>query len=184
MPSASSSDETTLASMFQSQDATPEENAQLPRNRYPPSTFRARPAGNIKEDAISASGGCPRRDPVRACRTCRDPVMAGKVRKIPGHPRVTLAQQLRAIDKSDVIKFRPPPAFAAQSGTIRGDQILLGLRRQATQLFRPRGTITKLRNQSPSPADHGHIGPIIGIVVRESGQCLAFDQHLPAPTSA
>src|SRR5674476_808723 len=54
MPSASSSDETTLASMFQSHESTPEEKGQLPRNTYPPSTFLARPAGKMKEDAIRA----------------------------------------------------------------------------------------------------------------------------------
>src|ERR1700729_3217655 len=55
MPAASSSDETTLASMFQSQESTPDENGQLPRSTYPPSTFLARPAGKMNEDAISAS---------------------------------------------------------------------------------------------------------------------------------
>src|SRR6476661_6390264 len=55
MPSASSSDETTLASMFQSQDSTPDENCQWPFNRYPPSTFVAQPAAKRKEDAINAS---------------------------------------------------------------------------------------------------------------------------------
>src|SRR5271167_4476808 len=59
MPSASSSDDTTLASMFQSQESTPEENGQLPRSTYPPSTFRARPAGNMKEDAIKTLGSLP-----------------------------------------------------------------------------------------------------------------------------
>src|SRR5471032_961737 len=54
MPSASSSDETTLASMFHSLESTPDENGQLPLNLYPPSTFLARPAGKMKEDAISA----------------------------------------------------------------------------------------------------------------------------------
>ena len=56
MPSASSSEETTLASMFHSQEATPEENGQLPRSLYPPSTLCARPAEKMKEDAINASG--------------------------------------------------------------------------------------------------------------------------------
>ena len=32
MPSASSSEETTLASMFHSQESTPDENGQLPRS--------------------------------------------------------------------------------------------------------------------------------------------------------
>src|SRR6266516_4871118 len=54
IPSASSSDETTLASIFQSQDSTPEENGQWPFSTYPPSTFRARPAGKMKDEAISA----------------------------------------------------------------------------------------------------------------------------------
>src|SRR5258707_13897219 len=56
IPSASSSDETTLASIFHSLESTPEENGQLPRDTYPPSTFLARQAGNMKEDAISALG--------------------------------------------------------------------------------------------------------------------------------
>src|SRR5258707_8188807 len=55
MPSASSSDETTLASIFQSLDSTPEENGQWPFSTYPPSTFLARPAGKIKDEAISVS---------------------------------------------------------------------------------------------------------------------------------
>src|SRR5580700_2663639 len=59
MPSASSSDDTTLASIFHSLESTPEENGQLPRKTYPPSTFLARPAGNMKEDAIKASGYLP-----------------------------------------------------------------------------------------------------------------------------
>src|ERR1700736_4385270 len=56
IPSASSSDETTLASIFHSLESTPDENGQLPRNRYPPSTFLARPAGKMNDDAIRASG--------------------------------------------------------------------------------------------------------------------------------
>jgi hypothetical protein len=56
MPSASSSEETTLASMFHSQDATPDENGQLPCSWYPPLTFVARPAGKMNEEAISALG--------------------------------------------------------------------------------------------------------------------------------
>src|SRR5882724_10533780 len=56
MPSASSSEETTLASIFHSLESTPDEKGQLPRSTYPPSTFLARPAGNMKEDAIRASG--------------------------------------------------------------------------------------------------------------------------------
>src|ERR1700722_7605302 len=59
MPSASSSDDTTLASMFHSLQFTPDENGQLPRSVYPPSTFLARPAGKIKEGAIRASGFLP-----------------------------------------------------------------------------------------------------------------------------
>src|ERR1019366_8981509 len=55
IPSASSSDETTLASIFHSLESTPDENGQLPRSMYPPSTFLARPAGNMKDDAIRAS---------------------------------------------------------------------------------------------------------------------------------
>src|SRR5207302_3429727 len=55
MPSASSSDDTTPASMFQSQDSTPEENGQCPRSIYPPSAFLARPAGQMQDDAINAS---------------------------------------------------------------------------------------------------------------------------------
>src|SRR6267154_61465 len=56
MPSASSSEETTLASIFHSLESTPDENGQLPRSTYPTSTFLARPAGNIKDDAIRTSG--------------------------------------------------------------------------------------------------------------------------------
>src|ERR1700690_478940 len=59
MPSASSSEDTTLASMFHSLASTPDENGQLPRSKYPPSTFLARPAGNIKEGGISALGSPP-----------------------------------------------------------------------------------------------------------------------------
>src|SRR5712672_4088887 len=54
MPSASSSDETTLASIFHSLASTPDENGQLPLSTYPPPTFLARPAGKMKEDAIRA----------------------------------------------------------------------------------------------------------------------------------
>ena len=58
IPSASSSDATMPASMFHSLESTPDENGQRPCSRYPPSTLRARPAGNTKDDAISASGSC------------------------------------------------------------------------------------------------------------------------------
>src|ERR1700687_2597411 len=54
IPSASSSEETTLASRLHSLESTPDENGQLPRSTYPPSTFLARPAGNMKDDAIRA----------------------------------------------------------------------------------------------------------------------------------
>src|SRR3974390_3488555 len=53
-PSASSSENTTLASIFHSEESTPDENGQLPLSTYPPSTFLARPAGKMKEDAIRA----------------------------------------------------------------------------------------------------------------------------------
>lgn len=43
IPSASSSDETTLASVFHSPESTPEENGHLPRGTYPPPTFLAWP---------------------------------------------------------------------------------------------------------------------------------------------
>src|SRR5664279_4261040 len=59
MPSASSSDETTLASMFHSHESTPDEKGQLPRSTYPPSTFLARPAGKMKEEAIKALTSLP-----------------------------------------------------------------------------------------------------------------------------
>ena len=36
-----------------------DENGQSPRSRYPPSTFLARPAGKMKEDAIRVLGSLP-----------------------------------------------------------------------------------------------------------------------------
>src|ERR1700709_2237812 len=56
IPSASSSEETTLASIFHLEESTPEDSGQLPFSMYPPSTFLARPAGKMKDEAIRALG--------------------------------------------------------------------------------------------------------------------------------
>jgi len=91
-------------------------------------------------------------------------VMAGKVCKIPGHRRVADSQYLCAIDQSDVIKLRATNSLRLHDPEQASFmQIPLGFRWQATQLFGPRGTIAKLRNECSSPADHGCIGPAIGI---------------------
>ena len=137
MPSASSSDETTPASIFHSQESTPDENGQ-----WPLSTISAidlpGPAGRKDEGRRDQRVGILVPDRVLSARVehAQHPVVAGEVGEIPRHGSVGLPQRIGAIDQRDIIELGAADAFwlhdPEQTGVV---QIALGLRRQAPQLL-------------------------------------------------
>ena len=138
MPSASSSDETTLASMFQSQDSTPEENGQWPLQHistidFSGATGRKDEGRGDQRIGILAPDGILRL-PVKHAQ---HPVMARKVGKIPRYGSIRLPQRIGAIDQRDIVEFGAADPLGLHDPEQAGImQIALGLRRQAPQLFR------------------------------------------------
>ena len=124
--------------MFQSHDSTPEENGQWPLSTYPPSTFLARPAGKMKDDAINASAFLSPDSLLRLpIKHAQHPVMAGKVGEIPRDGSIRLPQRIGAVDQCDIVEFGTADALGLQDSKQAGImQIALGLRRQTPKLFR------------------------------------------------
>ena len=125
-----------------------------------PSTFLARPAGKMKEDAISAlasllqTASCARGSNMPSIQW-----WLGKIGEIPCHRSVCLPERIGTIDQRDIIEFGAADALwlhdPEQAGVM---QVALGLRRQAAQFFGPGRALAQLRDEGPRPGDHGFVG--------------------------
>ena len=158
MPSASSSEETTLASMFHSLESTPDENGQLPLSTIAAVDF-AGAAGRKDKGGRDQRVGVLVPDQVLGALVehAEHPVMAGEIGEIPRHRRIALPERVGAIDQRDVIEFGATDPLRLhdpeQAGVM---QIAFGLRRQTAQFLgsaaRDRAVAgSALRPAPPSP---------------------------------
>jgi hypothetical protein len=82
-------------------------------------------------------------------------MMTCKVRQIPRHGRIRAPEYRGAIDQRDIVKFSAAnPLRLHDPEQARLMQIALGLRRQASQLFRARRAIPKPRKQHLGALNH------------------------------
>ena len=152
--------------------------ASWPRSTYPPSTFRARPAGKMKEDAISALASLfQTRSWARLSNMPSIQWWLARLAKFQATDASACAERVGAIDQRDIIEFGAADPLRLhdpeQAGVM---QIAFGLRRQAPQLLGLGARSRKSRNQRLGTGHHGGIG---AAVRSDPDLRLAFDQHLP-----